>query len=60
MDKSPTTKIDLSKPRYGDETYGARFHHFLETTSPLNVFASNRRLAEAATLVKAHRYKQQR
>ena len=55
MDKSPTTNIDLSKPRYGDNTYGARFHHFLETTSPLNVFASNRRLAEAATMVKAHR-----
>lgn len=56
MSKPQVSEVDLSKPRYGDKTYGARFRHFLETTSPLNAFASNRRLAEASALVKAHKY----
>ncbi len=60
MDRPPTPvtelDLDLSKPRYGDKTYMARFQHFLETTNPLNVFTSSRKLAEAATLVRAHRY----
>lgn len=56
MNKAPATELDLSKPRYGDKTYVARFRHFLETTSPLNVFTSSRKLAEAAALVSAHKY----
>ena len=56
MSKVPLSEIDLTKPRYGDQTYSARFRHFLEITSPLNALASNRKLAEAAALVKAHKY----
>lgn len=52
---TPLPKVDLSKPRYDQSTYEGRLRHFLETTNPLNVFASNKRLDEAATLVKQYK-----
>lgn len=48
--------IDISKPRYDQTTYAGRVKHFYETANPLNLFVSNRRLAEAAQLVKDYKY----
>ncbi len=49
------SQIDLSKPRYDQNTYTGRARHFYETANPLNLFVSTRRLAEAAQLVKDHK-----
>ena len=51
----PLPKVDLSKPRYDQSTYQGRLRHFMETTNPLNAFASNKQLDEAATLVNLHK-----
>ena len=51
----PMPEVDLSKPRYDQSTYEGRLRHFLETTNPLNVFASNKRLDEAAALVEQYK-----
>jgi len=51
----PLPKVDLNKPRYDQSTYIGRLRHFTETTNPLNVFATNRRLDKAAALVKQYR-----
>ncbi len=47
--------IDLSKPRYDQSSYKGRVKHFFETANPLTIFASNRKLAQAAQLVKTHK-----
>ena len=52
----PLPQIDLSKPRYDQNTYLGRARHFYETANPVNLFVSNRRLAEAAQLVKDYKY----
>ena len=52
----PLPTVDLSKPRYDQSTYQGRLRHFMETTNPLNVFASNKQLDEAATLVKLYKW----
>ena len=51
----PLPEIDLSKPRYDQTTYMGRAKHFFETANPLNIFVSNRRLEEAAKLVKDYK-----
>ena len=51
----PLPKVDLSKPRYDQSTYQGRLRHFMETTNPLNVFASNKQLDEAAMLVNLYK-----
>ncbi len=51
----PLSGIDLSKPRYDQNTYLGRARHFYETANPLNLFVNSRRLAEAAQLVKDHK-----
>ena len=51
----PLPTVDLSKPRYDQSTYQGRLKHFMETTNPLNVFASNKQLDEAATLVNLYK-----
>ena len=55
MSEPPLPKVDLSKPRYDQSTYQGRLRHFMETTNPLNVFASNKQLDEAATLVNLYK-----
>ena len=52
----PLSTVDLSKPRYDQSTYQGRLRHFMETTNPLNVFASNKQLDDAATLVKLYKW----
>ena len=50
------SKIDLSRPRYDQNTFGGRLKHFFQTVNPLNIFVSARRLEEAAKLVRQHKY----
>lgn len=47
------TKINLDEPRYDQETYVGRAKHFLETTNPLNLFVSARKLEDAKCLVQS-------
>ena len=53
---SAVSKIDLSRPRYDQNTFGGRLRHFFQTVNPLNIFVSSRKLEEAAELVKQHKY----
>ncbi|KAJ9080044.1 Sideroflexin FSF1 [Entomophthora muscae] len=41
--------IDLSKPRYPQDTFSGRLRHFIEITNPLNLFAGAREISEAKT-----------
>ena len=50
------SKIDLSRPRYDQNTFGGRLKHFFQTVNPLNIFVSAKRLEEAAELVRRHKY----
>ena len=50
------SKIDLSRPRYDQNTFGGRLRHFFQTVNPLNIFVSARRLEEAAEQVRQHKY----
>lgn len=43
--------FDIDKPRYDQNTYWGRAKHFLETTNPLNLFASEEELDRAKTIV---------
>ncbi|KAG0216172.1 Tricarboxylate/iron carrier [Mortierella sp. GBAus27b] len=45
-------RIDLSKPRYDQSTYSGRIKHFIQVTSPLNLFVSSRGLEDAKTLIR--------
>ncbi|KAJ1478516.1 Tricarboxylate carrier-domain-containing protein [Baffinella frigidus] len=47
-------RIDLSKPRYDQSTYGGRLQHYFEVTDPRTVLASDADLDKAASLVKAY------
>ncbi|RZC34904.1 sideroflexin-3 [Asbolus verrucosus] len=51
-------KINLDEPRYDQETYVGRAKHFFETTNPLNLFVSSRKLEEARCLVLKYRCKE--
>lgn len=48
-------RINLNVPRFDQSTFSGRMKHFFETANPLNIFATNQKLAEAAEIVK--RYK---
>jgi hypothetical protein len=47
--------VDLSKPRYDQDTYVGRAKHFFETANPTNVFVSRKKLEEAAKLIRAYK-----
>ncbi|KAJ3386546.1 Splicing factor 3B subunit 1 [Lobulomyces angularis] len=44
-------RIDLSKPRYDQSTYIGRLRHFAALTSPLTLFATDKQLNAAKTLI---------
>ncbi|KAF8934939.1 Tricarboxylate/iron carrier [Dissophora ornata] len=46
-----TSRIDLSKPRFDQSTYLGRVRHFMQVTSPLNLFVTNHGLEKAKTLI---------
>ncbi|ENN81932.1 hypothetical protein YQE_01643, partial [Dendroctonus ponderosae] len=48
-------EINLDEPRYDQEFYMGRAKHFFQTTNPLNLFVSSRKLDEAKCLI--HSYK---
>lgn len=47
--------IDIDKPRYDQNTYIGRVKHFVVTTNPLNILASNSKLNEAKEIVENYR-----
>lgn len=51
----PVPLVDLSKPRYDQNTYVGRAKHFFETANPMNVFVSRKKLEEAAKLIRAYK-----
>ncbi|KAF9357377.1 hypothetical protein BGX26_003812 [Mortierella sp. AD094] len=46
-----TPRIDLSKPYFDQSTYLGRVRHFIQVTSPLNLFVSKRGLEDAKNLI---------
>ncbi|KAF9933183.1 hypothetical protein FBU30_006349 [Linnemannia zychae] len=44
-------RIDLSKPRFDQSTYFGRVRHFVQVTSPLNLFVTSKGLEAAKTLI---------
>ncbi|KAF9112865.1 hypothetical protein BGX27_002666 [Mortierella sp. AM989] len=46
-----TPPIDLSKPFFDQSTYLGRVRHFIQVTSPMNLFVTKRGLEEAKTLI---------
>ncbi|KAF9896009.1 hypothetical protein BX616_008322, partial [Lobosporangium transversale] len=44
-------KIDLSKPRFDQSTYLGRVRHFVQVTSPLNLFVTRQGLEDAKNLI---------
>ncbi|KAG0249809.1 hypothetical protein BG011_008921 [Mortierella polycephala] len=44
-------RIDLSKPYFDQSTYLGRVRHFIQVTSPLNLFVTNKGLEDAKTLI---------
>lgn len=53
--KCPTDGIDLSKPRYDQDTFSGRAKTFFQTTNPLNLFASAATLERAKCIVTKNR-----
>ena len=48
-------RVDLSKPRYDQNTFVGRAKHFFQTANPFNILVSSKRLEEAAKLVEQYR-----
>ena len=46
-----STRLDLDKPRYDQNTFEGRAKHFFITTNPLNVLASDASLERAKQIV---------
>ncbi|KAF9164271.1 hypothetical protein BGX21_000039 [Mortierella sp. AD011] len=44
-------RIDLSKPKFDQSKYLGRVRHFIQVTSPLNLFVSKQGLADAKNLI---------
>ena len=47
-------RVDLTKPRYNQDTYIGRLKHFMSTTSPLTVLATPKEQEEAKELVEGY------
>ena len=43
--------VDINKSKWGDETFLARFRHFVKLTDPTNCFKTNFQLDEAKQIV---------
>jgi hypothetical protein len=50
-------RIDLENPRYDQSTFEGRAKHFITTTNPLNVMASDADLENAKIIVEGYRNK---
>jgi hypothetical protein len=50
-------RIDLENPRYDQSTFEGRAKHFITTTNPLNVLASDAELDNAKAIVEGYRNK---
>lgn len=48
-------RLDLSQPRYDQNTFEGRAKHFFKTTNPLNVLASDTDLERAKNIVESYR-----
>lgn len=47
--------VNIEKPRYDQEIYWGRAKHFFAITNPINVFATQKSLDNAKSIVSAHR-----
>jgi sideroflexin-5 len=47
--------IDLTKPRYDQSTYIGRLRHFIEVTSPLTLFTTEKKLNSSISLLKDYK-----
>ncbi|XP_066149470.1 sideroflexin-1 [Euwallacea fornicatus] len=48
-------KINLDEPRFDQNTYMGRAKHFIQTTNPLNLFVSSRKLDDAKCLIQSYK-----
>lgn len=50
----PCSAPTLAKPRFDQSTYVGRVRHFIQVTSPLNLFVTGRGLEDAKTLIREY------
>ena len=49
-------RIDLTKPKWDQSTFGGRLKHFFWVTDPRSCVVSNKELCEAKDLVQQYKY----